>query len=81
MAIRVEKISQQKEKEKEQFKAVLKQKEDEIAQAKERFQRDLDQSKADHQSHLQSLETKINEVEAIHETQNKTKQRELALRT
>ena len=65
MAIRVEKLSQQKEKEKEQFKAVLKQKEEELAQAKERFQRDLDQSKAEHQAHLQSLETKINEVEAM----------------
>ena len=60
---------------------MLKQKEDELAQAKERFQRDLDQSKAEQQAHLQSLETKINEVEANHETQNQKSQRELALRT
>ena len=39
MAIRVEKMAQQKEKEKEQFKAVLKQKDDELAQIKERYQR------------------------------------------
>ena len=37
MAIQVEKIFQQKEKEKEQFKMVLKQKEAELAQAKEKF--------------------------------------------
>ena len=59
---------------------VIKQKEAELAQAKEKFQRELDQSKADHQAHLQSLETKINEVEANHETQNQKSQRELALR-
>ena len=79
MAIHVEKIFQQKEKEKEQFKVVIKQKEAELAQAKEKFQRDFDQSKAEHQAHLQSLETKINEVEANHETQNLKSQRELAL--
>ena len=60
---------------------VIKQKEAELAQAKEKYQRDLDQSKAEHQAHLQSLETKINEVEANHETQNQKSQRELALRT
>ena len=59
---------------------VLKQTEAELDQAKEKFQREIDQSKADHQAHLQSLETKINEVEANHETQHQKSQRELALR-
>ena len=81
MAIRVENISQLKEKEKEQYKAVLKQKDDELGQAKERFQRDLDQSKADHQEHFKRMESNINEVAANHETQNQRSQRNLELRT
>ena len=56
MATEVERIFQQKEKEKEQYKAVLKQKDNELGRAKERFQRDFDQSKADHQEHFKRME-------------------------
>ena len=38
-------------------------------------------NKAEQQAHFQSLETKINEVEANHEIQNQKSQREVALRT
>ena len=62
MAIKVEKIYQQKEKEKEQYKAVLAQKESEIAEARENFQRELDQKQAEHREHLTNMESKINEV-------------------
>ena len=45
MAMKVERMAQQKEIEKEQFRTVLKQKDDELAQVKERYQRDLDKNK------------------------------------
>ena len=64
MATQVEKIYQQKEKETEQYKAVLMQKENELAQAKDKIQREVDQSKEDHQEHLKDMENKINEVAA-----------------
>ena len=72
-------MAQQKEKEKEQFKAVLKQKDDEMAQIKERYQRELDKNTAAHQEHLRNMETKISEVEADHDTK-KHSQRELELK-
>ena len=52
MAIKVEKLHQQKEKEKEQYKAVLAQKESELAEANEKFQRELDQTQAEHREHF-----------------------------
>ena len=57
------------------------QKESEFAQAKDKFQRELDESKADHQEHLKNMENKINEVAANHETQNQRSQRDLELRS
>ena len=51
-----------------------------MAQARERFQRDLDQSKADHQEHFKRMETKINEAASTHETQHQRSQRDLELR-
>ena len=80
MAAEVERFVQQKEKEKKQYKAVLKQKDNELAQAREHFQRDLDQSKADHQEHLKRIETKINEAASSHETQHQRSHRYLELR-
>ena len=65
---------------KKQYKAVLKQNDNELAKAKERFQRDLDQSKADHEEHLKRMECKINEVAAIHETQHQRSQRDVVRR-
>jgi hypothetical protein len=79
MAMKVEKMAQQKEIEKEQFKAVLKQKDDELAQIKERYHRELDNNTAAHQEHLRNMENKISEVEADHDTK-KQSQRELELR-
>ena len=79
MATTVEKIYQQKDKEKEQDKAVLMQKNNEMAQAREK-QRELDQSKADHQEHLKNMENKVNEIAAKHETQNQRSQRDLELK-
>ena len=79
MAMKVERMAQQKEIEKEQFKAVLKQKDDELAQVKERCQRDLDKNTAAHQEHLRNMEDKISEVEADHVTK-KQSQRELEFR-
>ena len=79
MAMKVERMAQQKEIEKEQFRAVLKQKDDELAQIKERYQRELDNNTAAHQEHLRNMENKISEVEADHDTK-KQSQRELELR-
>ena len=59
MATTVEKIYKQKDKEKEQYKVVLMQKDSEIAQVTSKFQREFDQSKADHQEHLKNMENKI----------------------
>ena len=81
MATQVEKIYQQKEKEKEQYKAVLMQQDSKLAQVKEKVQRELDQSKADHEEHFKNMENKINEVAANHETRNQRSQRDLELRS
>ena len=58
---------------------MLKQKDDELAQIKERYQRELDSNTAAHQEHLRNMETKISEVEADHDTK-KHSQRELELK-
>ena len=58
---------------------MLKQKDDEFAQVKERYQRDLDKNTAAHQEHLRNMEDKISEVEADHVTKRQS-QRELEIR-
>ena len=80
MAIEVEKVHQQKEKEKEQYKAVLAQKESELAEAKEKFQRELDQKEAEHREHFKNMESKINEAASNQETHNQKGQRDLELK-
>ena len=80
MAIKVEKLHQQKEKEKEQYKAVLAQKESELAEAKEKFQRELDQKQAEHREHFKKMESKINEVVSDQEMHNQKGQRYFELK-
>lgn len=58
---------------------MLKQKDDELAQIKERYQRELHNNTVAHQEHLRNMENKISEVEADHDTK-KHSQRELELR-
>ena len=80
MDIKVVKVHQQKEKEKEQYKAVLAQKESELAEAKEKFQREFDQRQAEHREHLKKMESKINEVASNQEMHNQKGQRDLELK-
>ena len=80
MAIKVEKLHQQKEKEKEQYKAVPVQKESEFAEAKEEFQRELNQKQAEHREHFKKMECKINEVASNQEMHNQKSQRDFELK-
>ena len=70
MVAEVERIFHWKEAENEQYKAVFNETYNELVQAKKRFQRDLAQSKADHEDHFKRMECTINEVAANHETHN-----------
>ena len=51
-----------------------------MAQARERFQREFDQSKAAHQELFKSMENKVNEIAANHETQSQRSQKDLELK-
>ena len=79
MAIKVERLSQQKERDKEQFKEVLRQWEEEFTQAKERYQRELDQNKASHQAHPKEIEDNIIATETNQANQSQQTQREFEL--
>ena len=57
----------------------MRQKEEELAQAKERDQRDLDENKASHQAHLKEMEDKIIATETNQANQNQQSQREFEL--
>ena len=79
MAIQVETLHQQKEKYKEQCKAVLAQKESEFAVAKAQIQKEFILKQAEHQEHVENMESHINEVASNQEAYNQKGQRDLEL--
>ena len=57
MAVRVAKLHQQREKEREQYKADIVQKEMEVAETKARWQKEADQKMAEYQEHFKRMES------------------------
>ena len=82
MAIKVEKFHQQKEKEKEQYKAVLVQKESERAETKDNVQKAFYQRQGEHREHFKNMESEINEVHVVsnQEMHNQKGQRDFELK-
>ena len=79
MAAQIEKHHQQREKETEQYKDVIAQKEVEFAETKARWQIEAAQKTAEHHDHIKRIENHLNQVPSNQVVQEQRSQRDLEI--